>query len=350
MAFAIFACDDEASTIDTQDPTISISSPTSNQEFNNDGVVPVRATVKDNLGLDEVTIWVTPPGGQAQQVFTESVSDFLNDNREAEIDEDIDLSLGGAPAAGSYVITVRAIDERENMAEQSVTVMIREADDNAPTITITSPEDNASFQAGQTMVLAGMVEDDMVLSEVMVSVMSSAGTSIFDSTYTEFTDGNMLTLDESIMIPREANLGASMVTITAVDLAGNEAVEKEIPFTVTAPGARVTFMLTGVPENTPEEDLYIAGEFAQGAWLEPGSNEAFMLTDNGDGTYSTTLDLLNTTETEGMAAYKFARAGGWDTVEKDAACADIDNRMVANDGTVTEVGDLTVISWADLCE
>ncbi|WP_017731752.1 DUF4625 domain-containing protein [Nafulsella turpanensis] len=348
LAFAFMACEEDEAVLDTEDPTITITAPVSQTEFNPDDAVTLQATVMDNLGLEAVQIWVTPPGGTAQMVFEEPVSDFLNDNTKAVIEETIRLGTT-TPAPGSYLIVVQATDEQGNTAEQSVTVIVRELDETAPVILVTTPEDNASFQAGQDFILSGEIEEDMMLSEVIVNVMSSAGTSIFEETITEFEDPTLFNLQDTITIPRDANLGASTIVITTTDQAGNETVE-EIPFTVTEPGARITFMLTDIPENTPEEDLFIAGEFANGAWVTPGTDERFMLTDNGDGTYSITLDALTTTETEGVVAYKFAREGGWETVERDADCVDIDNRTVANDGSVTEVPGLVVASWADLCQ
>lgn len=147
LTFSFVACNDEEETLDTENPTIVITSPTSGTEFNANDEIAVRATVSDNLGLEEVTVWVTPPGGQAQQVHSENVSDFLNDSRDADIDETIQLGTESI-AAGDYIIAVRALDERGNMAEESVTISIAEQ-------TQTEPITVSGIEEGQTLNVLG---------------------------------------------------------------------------------------------------------------------------------------------------------------------------------------------------
>lgn len=350
LAFTILACNDDDSTLDTENPTITITAPTSGQQLNNDEQLQVRATVRDNLGLDEVTIWVTPPGGQAQQVFSEPVSDFLNDSREATIEENINLGTGTV-SAGNYMVTVRAVDERGNMAEESVTVSVREADPNAPTIAITSPEDNATYELGSDMIISALVEEDMNLSTI--DVMASTGNEdpIVDMNITEFDADGSHQIQETVTIPADAAVGTYTLTITATDLAGNETVQTRT-FSVTEAGARMaTFTIMGVPENTPEgENLYISGEFSDGIDIEPGTNDAFMLTDNGDGTYSTTLalaDSYDTDPTPGVHTYRIFRQGGWDTGETTTDCAPATRELAA---ATNEANDITVAAWEDLCQ
>ena len=348
LAFAIISCDDDEATLDTEDPTITITAPTSNQELNNDEQLQVRATVRDNLGLDEVTVWVTPPGGAAQQVFSEPVSDFLNDSREATIDETVNLGTGNV-AAGSYIITVRAVDERGNEAEESVTINVREADANAPTITITSPEAGATYQLGSDMIISALVEEDMNLGSINVMVSTGNEDPIVNMDITEFDAAGSHQIQDTVTIPSDAPVGTYTLMITAVDVAGNE-VEESLTFQVTEAGARTaTFVVTGIPANTPEgENLFISGEFADGTWIEPGTDERFMLTRNDDGTFSTTLELSETTEVEGVNMFKIAREGGWGTVEVAADCAGIDNRELATD--VNEMNNIEVAAWEDLCQ
>lgn len=351
LAFAIFACDDDDAVLDTEAPTIVVSSPTSGSEFNNDQAVPVRATVNDNLGLDEVSVWVTPPGGQAQQVFTEPVSDFLNDDRKAEIDETINLGTGTV-APGTYVITVQATDDRGNQSQETVSVTVREADPNAPTIAITSPETDDSFQAGSDMIISALVTEDMNLSSVNVTVMAGNETAIYDSTITEFTDVTSHQIQDTVTIPRDAALGTYTLTITAEDVAGNT-VEETKTFTVSEPGARVTFTIpeANLPTGTTAEDeVFIAGEFANATWAEPGTDPRFRLNTNDDGSRTITLDLANETEVENVNQFKFGRAGGWSTVEVDANCQDIPNREFTATGDTGIVDDVTIAAWKDRCE
>lgn len=114
------------------------------------------------------------------------------------------------------------------------------------------------------------------------------------------------------------------------------------PEVVTAAESRevaVTFSVT-VPETTPSVDtLYIAGDF-QG-W-DPGGTPMQQVDDT---TWSITLPF-----TEGQPPqYKYTR-GSWEEVEKDAACAEIDNRTVTisfgTDGT--QAVDDEVAKWRDV--
>lgn len=152
FAFAFIACDDEEEDIlDTEAPEILWTLPVegSEAEVEDDGdfVVRVEADVTDNVGLEEVTIGVTAPGGQLQVVHTENVSDFLNDSREADIEETI--SLGDASLTpGNYLITITATDESGNQEEQSRIISVME---QAPAEAITIE----GIEEGQTLETLG---------------------------------------------------------------------------------------------------------------------------------------------------------------------------------------------------
>lgn len=344
LAFAIFACDDEDAVLDTENPAITITSPTSNQQFNNDESVLVAATVTDNLGLEEVTISVTTPDGTTRVVHTESVNDFLNDNRKADIEETVALGTGTV-AAGNYTIMVRAVDEQGNFDEESVTITVAEADDEAPTITIVSPEAGTTFGLGSDVSIDADIAENMNLSSVNVMVVSGANTTIYDTTVTEFTDPTVLDFTDVVTIPADANVGTYTLSITAEDVAGNELVETRT-FDVSEQTGTITFTVTDIPANTPADDtVFIAGEFAAGTWTEPGTDNTFALTKNEDGTWTITLEPAP--GDDNVVAFKFFRQGGWGTGEQTAACEPVEDRTVTVG--VTGVTGIEIPAWEDLC-
>ena len=69
--------------------------------------------------------------------------------------------------------------------------------------------------------------------------------------------------------------------------------------------AQLTIRVTEIPSNTPmDDDIYIAGDFR--GW-DPG-NPAYILEDNGDGTYEIELDIP-----AGPIKFKFTR-GSWEEI------------------------------------
>lgn len=124
LSFSFLACDKEDEVaLDTTDPTITITSPAAGATFAAGDEVNLRAEVRDNMGLEEIRVSVTDPSGVERQVNDQSISDFLNDNREKDLDVEIDLDAN-APA-GAYIIRVMAIDEAENEASQAVTISVQ---------------------------------------------------------------------------------------------------------------------------------------------------------------------------------------------------------------------------------
>lgn len=156
---------------DRNAPAISIHTPASEEEFNPDDAIRLQAHVTDDSALDEVTVWVTPEEGMPNLGHTVNSADYNNDGREAEIDEAIRLD-SGTPQAGSYILTLRAIDEHGNTAKESITIYIRKVDTHAPApaITITNPVDGAAYSSDETIALRVEVIDNLVLASVTISL------------------------------------------------------------------------------------------------------------------------------------------------------------------------------------
>lgn len=104
----------------------------------------------------------------------------------------------------------------------SVFTIISCGDDGAPELTINSPENGASYTAGDVISIVANMTDDVGVSSM------SASSSLLAETFTEsFSDSPAsltytLTLDVSGAIP----LGEYDITVTATDTDGNTDDEK----------------------------------------------------------------------------------------------------------------------------
>ncbi|PRY10194.1 uncharacterized protein DUF4625 [Pontibacter ummariensis] len=126
FSFAFVACDDDDDIeLDTVDPVINITNPAENAVFTAGDEFEMTADITDNMGLEEVRVFVTGPNGTRLSQFDEEISDFLNDNRNYDLDLDYTLPEDATP--GAYVFTVEAEDEAGNIAEQVRNVTVNAA-------------------------------------------------------------------------------------------------------------------------------------------------------------------------------------------------------------------------------
>ncbi|MBJ6119252.1 DUF4625 domain-containing protein [Pontibacter sp. BT310] len=126
FSFAFVACDDDDDevTLDTTDPVITITSPTEGAAVTAGGVINLEGTVTDNEGLEEITISITDPSGTNTELTDMTIRDFLNDDRNADFDLDINVDANAAP--GDWTVIVTALDDAGNEASESVMVTLSE--------------------------------------------------------------------------------------------------------------------------------------------------------------------------------------------------------------------------------
>lgn len=126
FSFAFIACDDDDDdvTLDTTDPVITITSPTDGATVAPGGEINLEGNVRDNEGLEEITVSMTSPDGTTTELSDETIRDFLNDDREADFDIDITVDANAAP--GDWMVTVTAMDDAGNEASKSVMVTLTE--------------------------------------------------------------------------------------------------------------------------------------------------------------------------------------------------------------------------------
>lgn len=218
-------------------------------------------------------------------------------------------------------------------------------DTTAPTITIATPTEGAEFSPGDEVPVSFTVTDDLGLETVSLAVN---GTNVQSWGVSDFlNDDTNFSRDYNLVLAENTAPGTYEITIDATDNAGNTATTATRTFTVLEPSTAITFTVSSVPENTPaDETLYIAGEFEEGTWVEPGTDDTFAMTQNEDGTWSITL---NPVEGDDILEYKIFREGGWATGEQTADCQGADNRTLTI-GETTEVTDIEVAAWEGLCE
>ena len=216
---------------DKSQPTVLINNPLEGAEFYADETISFQADVADNAGLEEVTVWLIPPGEEARLVHTESPDEFFNNEKEAHVEES--LSLGDkTPAAGSYTILLRASDKAGNITEEKVNIKVLKADKQAPTISVHSPAAGSSYQPGDVVSVDATVEDDQQLAEVRVLVTLGTTIPVYENTITEFDSPTYHQVQDTAPIPADASRGTYYVTITATDAAGNSS-EETLSFQVT---------------------------------------------------------------------------------------------------------------------
>jgi uncharacterized membrane protein len=200
-------------------PAISILSPEEGSEFLQDEEITLQANIIDDTALESVSVSLTAPRGQSQEIFTVNEADFFNEDKEAEINEPV--SLGTDPAPGTYTITVVAIDQEGNKREKRVRIKVLGPDTSAPTITINSPSEGSNFKQGSEVNLDASVEDDRMLAKIHIVVMMGGVMPIHEESITEFDEDTRHQVQEVATIPDDAANGDYVVIITATDAAGN---------------------------------------------------------------------------------------------------------------------------------
>lgn len=127
FSFAFVSCEDDNDVVlDTVKPNVTITNPAPNAVFAAGGEFELTADITDNEGLEEVRVFVTGPDGTRISQFDEEIIDFLNDNRNYDLQ--VDYILPATATTGTYTITVEAEDEAGNIAQNTVTITVNEAD------------------------------------------------------------------------------------------------------------------------------------------------------------------------------------------------------------------------------
>jgi len=171
-------------TVDTANPSISITSPSDGAIFNESSVTVDWTGSDSNSGIDHYEIQVDSGSwsnvGASTSYTVTSISD------------------------GTHTITVKAIDKAGNSAKSSISIMI---DTQSPNIEITSPSDNAVLSNGT----------------VTIKWTGLDANSGIDHYEIKIDNGNWINFGKNTTHSVKLSYGTHTITVKAVDKAGNSA-------------------------------------------------------------------------------------------------------------------------------
>ena len=203
---------------DTTPPTASISTPTTATSYSTtSSSINVSGTAADNVGVTQVR-WASDRGGSGVANGTTSWS-----------------VSGISLVSGTNVITITAFDAAGNQGTDSLTVTYATADTTQPTPTISAPTTGTTYPAtSSTIALSGTAADNVGVAQVRWT--SDRGGSGVASGTTSWSASGIPLLG-----------GTNVITITAVDAAGNQGADTlTVTYTVTTP---TTVTLTAQPKS-----------------------------------------------------------------------------------------------------
>lgn len=191
-------------TSDMQSPSITITSPTSEPTFStSSSSVVLSGTASDYVGVTSVT-WSNDRGGSGTASGTTSWSISS-------------ISI----YTGSNFITVTAHNAAGNASSDSITVVY---DNQAPTVTITSPTSDPAYSTVSfTIALGGMASDNVgVIGVTWSNDQGGSGSAVMS--------GTNWSISPISLVP-----GVNTITISASDAAGNTPGNDTISVTCTPP-------------------------------------------------------------------------------------------------------------------
>ena len=206
---------------DTQDPTVTITTPTSSTSYStSNSTVSLGGTASDNVGVTQVS-WANSTGGSGTATGTASWSVSS-------------ISL----QEGDNVITVTARDAEGNTGNDSITVTYTPPDTQDPTITITSPTSSSSYNtSNSTVSLGGSSSDNVGVTQVSwANNRGGSGTASGTTTWSV----SSISLQE----------GDNVITVTARDAEGNTGTDI-ITVTYTPPDTQDPTVTITVPTEDP---------------------------------------------------------------------------------------------------
>lgn len=209
---------------DTNAPGITIHSPEEADEYYPNDEVHLQALISDASELEQVNISLTAPGKEARLIHTIKEEGFTNDQRQAKIDQHIELGAD----LGNYVITIEAKDKKANAGSKSIIIVMREPDTNAPAISIQTPEEETEFYPDDVIPFEAHVLDEAALESVSVSISSADG-NILSSHRVEresfFNKGKEVNISKAFSLGSNPAPGAYTIKVQALDIHGNIGIE-----------------------------------------------------------------------------------------------------------------------------
>ncbi|WP_037576483.1 glycosyl hydrolase family 8 [Sporocytophaga myxococcoides] len=232
-------------------PTVSLTAPTGNAVFTVGETITINANATDSDGsVSKVEFYqgTTKLGEDATSPYSFSWTNA---------------------AAGSYVITAKAIDDKgASTTSSSVTITVNVKENVAPTVSLTAPTANAVFMVGETITInANATDSDGSVSKVEfyqgATKLGEDATSPYSFSWTNAVAGSYI-ITAKATDDKGASTSSSSVTIT-VNVKENVAPTVSL----TAPTSNAVFIVgetITINANATDSDGSVSKvEFYQGA-------------------------------------------------------------------------------------
>jgi endoglucanase len=293
-------------------PTVSLTSPTANQNFASGAAVPLAATATDNSGVVNVVFRV-----DGNIVNTDTTSPYS-------------FSATGL-ANGTHTATATATDNGSpalSTTSSTVTFTVGAGGNTAPVVTQTSPTAGASFAAGASITFSGTATDNVSVQrcEFLVdgNIVGTDTTSPYSVALTTVAAGShttqvrcfdagspvLSTTTSAIAFTVTAGNTAPTVSLTSPTAGQNFAAGASVPLAATATDnsgvIRVDFSIDNVLVGSDTSSPYTFSATSVAAGSHTATATAV---DNGNPALSTTSTAVNFTVGTSGTVWRVNTAG-----------------------------------------
>jgi hypothetical protein len=205
-------------------PSLTITSPAENQIYTIGDNITLTATATDNSELMRLEHEIL----RADLEFSETAyrRDFISlDGKNESWDQEVLYELKEDNAkAGQYNIKFTLIDAAHNVTEVIRSIQFKNPDITAPTIEVTKPFNDSSYQPGQELTFSGSIRDDEALKELRITITSNIEGAWNPDIKTIELSGHEVIYSNPLpllTIPNDAKAGEYLIELTAIDMTGN---------------------------------------------------------------------------------------------------------------------------------
>jgi hypothetical protein len=191
-------------------PTVIITNPVNNSEFEEGSLIGISAEVSDNAGIDEVMF-------------------YINDSLKALFkSEPFSYNWNSIGNTGTNTIQVTASDLSGNVGESDlVTIIITPIpqDTIAPTVIITNPSNNSKFVQGLIIRITAEISDNEGINNVEFYIN--------DSLAAQFNNGS----NKYTLLSSNFKIGTNTIRVLATDLSGNTSESELVTINIYKPSS-----------------------------------------------------------------------------------------------------------------
>ncbi len=255
---------------DTEAPTVTISEPSSGTTVA--GVVTVKATVTDNVAVNDSTVTASVNG--------DSLGVGTSTANPDEFSWAWDTTTTSPDTNGDFTVTVSATDTSGNTQTQSITVA---ADLELPTVNISEPSSGTTVNIGMVTVTATATDNVAVVDSTVTASVN--GDPLGVGTPTANPDEFMWAWDTTTVAD-----GTYTITVTAFDTSGNEGTAN-VTVSLVTPVAACEGLL-GNDDPTENQGCNPSG--VQNVQVPPDNNLDICVSNDGQQSECTITEFLLT--------------------------------------------------------